>query len=71
MSQHRLKCRNPQCKYEGMMEGKSDRGIVKAHVLAREAAKRKETGAAPPVEQVQIRCPKCGARWKMRSNQLH
>lgn len=70
MAKHRLKCRNAQCKFEGMMEATSDRPFVKKAILMQSSSKKPSTGP-PPVTQMQIRCPKCGGRWRMRSDQLH
>ncbi len=70
MSMHRLKCRNTQCGFEGMMEAKSDQPFVKkVHVDNRNAA-MKARRVAPPAEVLQIRCPKCGTRWRQRADQL-
>ena len=71
MSQHRLKCRNHQCGYEGMMEAKSDRPFVKKAFLVKAQEKQKAQGIAATPEVMQIRCPKCGMRWRSKSDQLH
>jgi hypothetical protein len=70
MSQHRMKCRNHQCGYEGMMEATSDRPFVKKSFLERAQANAKAKGMAPPPVVMQVRCPKCGMRWRMKSDQL-
>jgi hypothetical protein len=54
-----------------MMDAIVETSYVKQHFLDKQAAKRKhDSGSATP-ERVQVRCPKCGARWRMRSDQLH
>jgi hypothetical protein len=70
MSQHRMKCRNSLCGFEGMMEVKSDQPFAKKSALDRQKAKRESKGMAPASEVMQVRCPKCGTRWRMRSDQL-
>jgi ribosomal protein S27E len=70
MSQHRMKCRNHQCAYEGMMEAKSDRPFVKKAFLEKAKANAKAKGIAPTPEIMQVRCPKCGMRWRMKGDQL-
>jgi hypothetical protein len=54
-----------------MMEAAVERSFVKQRFLDNAAAKTKSKGAVAPPSQMQIRCPKCGARWRMRSDQLH
>jgi hypothetical protein len=54
-----------------MMEAAVERSFVKQRFLDKSDAKAKAMGAAAPAVQVQVRCPKCGARWRMRSDQLH
>lgn len=71
MAKHRLKCRNSMCKFEGMMDAVSDRPFAKKAILMQSSSKKPGTGASPAVTQMQIRCPKCGGRWKMRADQLH
>ena len=71
MSHHRLKCRNSVCAFNGMMEAKSDQQFVKKAFLDKAMAKLKAKGAAATAAMMQVRCPKCGMRWKMRSDQLH
>lgn len=71
MAKHRLRCRNALCSFEGMMDSVVERSFVKQRFLDKAAAKTKAMGAAAPAVQVQVRCPKCGARWRMRSDQLH
>ncbi|MGQ0634299.1 MAG: hypothetical protein ACT4QC_06800 [Planctomycetaceae bacterium] len=71
MSKHRLKCMNSQCAYVGMMDATSDAPFVKQHFLDKQSAKRKRDGATAAPERMQVRCPKCGARWRLRSDQLH
>ena len=71
MSNHRMKCRNSVCGFTGMMEAKSDQQFVKKAFLDRAMAKLKAKGAAPATAVMQVRCPKCGMRWKMRADQLH
>jgi hypothetical protein len=72
MAKHRLKCRNSQCKFEGMMDAVSDHPFAKKAILMQSASKKPGLpGATPVVAQMQIRCPKCGGRWKMRADQLH
>jgi ribosomal protein S27E len=70
MSLHRLKCRNHQCAFEGMMEAKSDQQFVKKAFLDRAKAKLKAQGLAPAVSVMQVRCPKCGMRWRMKSDHM-
>jgi hypothetical protein len=72
MAKHRLKCRNGQCKFEGLMEATSDRPFAKKAILMQSSSKKPPAaGAVAPVSQMQIRCPKCGGRWRMRADQLH
>jgi predicted RNA-binding Zn-ribbon protein involved in translation (DUF1610 family) len=70
MSMHRQKCRNSQCGFEGMIEAKSERPFVKKAFLDKKKADLKSKGMAPTAELMQLRCPKCGARWRMRGDQL-
>ena len=70
MSMHRIKCRNAQCAYEGMMEAKSDRPYVKKSFLDKAKANAKAKGIAATPDVMQIRCPKCGMRWRAKSDQL-
>ena len=70
MSMHRVKCRNGQCNFEGLMEAKTDRPYVKKAFLDKKKADLKAKGVTAAPELMQVRCPKCGARWRMRSNQL-
>ena len=70
MSLHRVKCRNSLCSFEGMMEAKSDQQFVKKAFIDKAKAKLKSKGLAPAVEVMQVRCPKCGTRWRMRADQL-
>lgn len=70
MSMHRLKCHNSQCAFEGMMEARSDQPYVKKAFLDKQKADRKSKGFAPAVDVMQLRCPKCGTRWRMRADQL-
>jgi hypothetical protein len=70
MSMHRMKCRNSQCSFEGMMEAKSDQPFVKRATLDRRKAALQSKGVAPTPEVMQVRCPKCGTRWRMRADQL-
>ncbi len=70
MSQHRTKCRNAQCAFEGMMEAKSDRPFVKQAFRDKAAVNAKAKGIAPTAEVMQLRCPKCGMRWRVKSDQL-
>jgi hypothetical protein len=70
MSMHRMKCRNARCAYEGMMEAKSDQPFVKKYQLDMRKAALKAKGIAPAIEVMQIRCPKCGARFRLRADQL-
>ncbi|MBI3864848.1 MAG: hypothetical protein HY290_23475 [Planctomycetia bacterium] len=70
MSMHRTKCRNSLCKFEGMMEAKSDNAMVKKSFLDKRLAKEKARGIAPSLESMHVRCPKCGTRWRMRADQL-
>jgi hypothetical protein len=71
MSQHRLKCRNSVCAFTGMMEAKSDQPFVKKAFLDKALAKLKASGIPATGAPMQVRCPKCGMRWKMRADQLH
>jgi hypothetical protein len=71
MSNHRLKCRNAGCAFNGMMEAKSDQPFVKKAFLDKALAKLKASGAAVTAAMMQVRCPKCGMRWRMRADQLH
>ena len=70
MSMHRMKCRNSLCAFEGMMDATSDQAFVKKAFLDKKKAVMKAKGMAPAVEVMQIRCPKCGTRWRMRADQL-
>jgi hypothetical protein len=70
MSMHRMKCRNALCSFEGMMEAKSDQPFVKKSFLDKRNADRKSKGMAAATELMQIRCPKCGTRWRMRADQV-
>ena len=70
MSMHRMKCRNSQCSYEGMMEAKSDQPFLKKAFLDKRKAAMQSKGMAPAAEVMQVRCPKCGTRWRMRTDQL-
>jgi hypothetical protein len=70
MASHRLKCRNSQCAFEGMMEAKSDQPFVKKAYIDKKKADMVKKGLAPTVPVMQIRCPKCGTRWRMRGDQL-
>ncbi len=70
MSMHRMKCRNAQCSFEGMMEAKSDRPFVKKSFLDKAKADAKAKGIAATPEVMQIRCPKCGMRWRDKSDRL-
>jgi hypothetical protein len=54
-----------------MMEAKSDQPFVKKAFLDKALAKLKAGGAAATAAMMQVRCPKCGMRWKMRADQLH
>lgn len=69
MAKHRLKCTNAQCRFEGMMDATAERSFVKKHFLD---MKKKATATMPAApEQLRVRCPKCGARWRVRATQLH
>jgi hypothetical protein len=70
MSMHRMKCRNSQCAFEGMMEAKSDRPFVKKAFVEKRNAALKARGIALAAEVMQVRCPKCGTRWRSRADQL-
>jgi hypothetical protein len=65
-----MKCRNGQCSFDGAMEAKSDRPFVKKAFLDKQKADLKSKGVAPAPEIMQLRCPKCGTRWRMRADQL-
>ena len=54
-----------------MMEAKSDQPFVKKAFADRALAKLKANGVAAAAPMMQVRCPKCGMRWKMRADQLH
>jgi len=71
MSSHRIKCRNLNCKFEGSMEAKSTQPVMKKAFQDRKNAAMKSRGIAPEVAVMQVRCPKCGTRWRMRADQLH
>lgn len=71
MSNHRLKCRNSVCAYNGMMEAKSDQPFARKAFADKALAKLKAAGASASAAMMQVRCPKCGMRWKMRADQLH
>ena len=71
MSMHRMKCRSPQCPFEGMMEAKAEQTFVKKAFLDKQKADNKAKGVAPAPQQMRVRCPKCGMRWRVRSDQLH
>ncbi len=70
MSMHRMKCRNSQCAFEGMMEAKSDQPFVKKSFVEKRNAALKARGIAIAAEVMQVRCPKCGTRWRTRADQL-
>jgi hypothetical protein len=70
MSMHRLKCRNGQCGFEGVMEAKSDRPFAKKSFVDKHKADLKSRGIAAAPDVMQLRCPKCGSRWRMRVDQL-
>lgn len=70
MSMHRMKCRNSQCHFEGMMEAKSEQPFVRKAFLDKQKEDRKSKGIAAPASAMQVRCPKCGTRWRMRGDQL-
>ena len=70
MSMHRMKCRNSQCAFEGMMEAKSDQPFVKEGFLDKRKAALQSKGISPTAEVMQVRCPKCGTRWRMCADQL-
>lgn len=70
MSLHRTKCRNALCGFEGMMEAKAEASMMKKALLDKKLAGMKSKGIAPPPGNFQVRCPKCGARWRMRADQL-
>lgn len=70
MSKHRMKCRNSLCAFEGMMEAKSEQSFMKKAFLDKKNANDKRKGVAPVVATMNVRCPKCGARWRMRGDQL-
>lgn len=70
MSMHRMKCRNSQCAFDGMMDAKSDQPFVKKAFLEKRKAAQASKGIAPSSEVMQVRCPKCGTRWRMRADQL-
>lgn len=67
---HRMKCRNSQCAFEGMMEAKSDQPFLKKAFLDKRTAALQSKGIAAAAEVMQVRCPKCGTRWRMRADQL-
>jgi hypothetical protein len=71
MAKHRFKCQNSQCGFEGMMDAVSDTSFAKKRFLEKDKADRIAKGSSARIEQVQIRCPKCGTRWRMRADQLH
>jgi hypothetical protein len=54
-----------------MMEASSDKPYVKQVHLDKRRADLIAKRITPPPEVVQIRCPKCGTRWRMRAVQLH
>ena len=70
MSMHRMKCRNSQCAFEGMMEAKADQPFVKKSFVEKRNAALKAKGIALAAEVMQVRCPKCGTRWRLRADQL-
>lgn len=53
-----------------MMEAKSDRPFVKQAFRDKAAVNAKAKGIAPTAEVMQLRCPKCGMRWRVKSDQL-
>jgi hypothetical protein len=53
-----------------MMEAKSDRPFVKKAFLDKAKANAAAKGIAPTPEIMQVRCPKCGMRWRMKGDQL-
>jgi hypothetical protein len=54
-----------------MMEAKAEQTFVKKAFLDKQKADNKAKGVAPAPQQMRVRCPKCGMRWRMRSDQLH
>lgn len=70
MSMHRMKCRNSLCAFEGMMEAKSEQSFMKKAFLVKKIENDKRKGMAPVMVSMNVRCPKCGARWRMRGDQL-
>lgn len=71
MSLHRMKCRNLNCSFNGGMEAKSTQPIMKKIFQEKKTASDKAKGIAPVMEMMQVRCPKCGTRWRVRADQLH
>ena len=71
MSMHRMKCRSQQCAFEGMMEAKAEQSFVKKAFLEKQKTDNKAKGIPTAPSLMRVRCPKCGMRWRMRSDQLH
>jgi len=53
-----------------MMDAKSDNPYVKKIHLEKRKTDMIARRIIPPAEVMQIRCPKCGTRWRMRADQL-
>jgi hypothetical protein len=70
MSMHRTKCRNSLCKYEGMMEATPENAMMKKAFLDKKKADEKTKGMPAEPQAMRIRCPKCGMRWRVKSDQL-
>lgn len=70
MSLHRMKCRSQQCAFEGQMEATAEQSFVKKAFLEKQKADNKSKGVTPAPQLMRVRCPKCGMRWRIRSDQL-
>jgi hypothetical protein len=53
-----------------MMDAKSDQPFVKKAFLDKRKAALQSKGISPAAEVMQVRCPKCGTRWRMRADLL-
>ncbi|MCY2967051.1 MAG: hypothetical protein NT069_26020 [Planctomycetota bacterium] len=60
-----------KCTFDGLMEAKSTQPMMKKAFLDQKNLKNKSKGITPEVQIMQVRCPKCSSRWRMRADQLH
>jgi hypothetical protein len=54
-----------------MMEATPENAMMKKSSLDRKMAKEKSKGMPAEPQAMRIRCPKCGMRWRVKSDQLH